>query len=146
MVTDIKAQNEFKCSHICGGLPVCIGTDVVNEGAVLQDSLYLPQRHVLAGLQLHQVLFAVFITERVLTSKQEPNAAVLRRHLTDDLEAAVRVKLADVAGAEPPLSSLVHEKVIADFVCGFVIAHGYVGAADEDLSSGVGLVCAVVTT
>lgn len=79
MVTDITAQNEFKCSHFCRGLPVCIGTDVVNEGAVLQDGLHLPQRHVLAGLQLHQVLFAVFITERVLTSKQEPKAAALLR-------------------------------------------------------------------
>lgn len=56
------------------------------------------------------------------------------------------MKLANVAGAEPPLSPLIHEKVVADFVCGFVIAHGDVGAADEDLSSGVGLVCAVVTT
>lgn len=129
-------------------LPVCIGTDVVDEGAVLQDGLHLPQRHVLAGLQLHQVLFAVLVTERVDFKAGKPNAAALRRpppFLTDDLEAAVGVKLADVAGAEPPLSPLVHEKVVADFVGGFVIAHGDVGAADEDLPSGVGLVRAVVT-
>lgn len=144
IVTDLKAENE--CSQFCRCLPVCIGTDVVNEGAVLQDSFHLPQRHVFASLQLHQVLFAVFTREHVLSSKRETNAALPRQHLTDNLEAAVGMKLSDVPGAEPPLSSLVHEKVVAVLVLVLVIAHRYVGAADEDFSSGVGLVCAVITT
>lgn len=56
------------------------------------------------------------------------------------------MELSDVPGAEPPLASLVHEKVVAGRVLVFVVAHGDVGAADEDLPPGVGLVCAVITT
>lgn len=79
-------------------------------------------------------------------SKPEKNAAPLCPHLTNDLEAAVGVELPDIPGAEPPLASLVHKKVVADCVLVFVIAHRYIGAADEDFSPGVGLVRAVITT
>lgn len=81
----------------------------------------------------------------MLKAKPEPNAVPLCWHLTNDLEAAVRVELSDIPGAEPPLASLVHEKVLADCVLAFVIAHRYIGAADEDFSPRVGLVCAVIT-
>lgn len=82
----------------------------------------------------------------MLKSNPKPNAAPLCRHLTNDLEAAVGVELSDIPGAEPSLASLVHEKVVADCVLVFVIAHRYIGAADEDFSPGIGLVCAVITT
>jgi len=40
-------------------LPVGVGTDVVYEGAVFQNSLHFSQRDVLACLQFHQVLLTV---------------------------------------------------------------------------------------
>ena len=39
--------------------PVCISTDVVYEGAVLQHRLHFAQRYVLPRLQFDQVLFTV---------------------------------------------------------------------------------------
>lgn len=65
--------------------------------------------------------------------------------LTDDLEASVRVELPDVSGAEPPLAVPVHEEVVAVLALAFVVAHGHVGAADQDFPPRVGPVCAVVT-
>ena len=44
---------------VCRSLPVGVGTDVVYERAVLQNSLHFSERDVLACLQLHQVLLAV---------------------------------------------------------------------------------------
>jgi hypothetical protein len=41
-------------------LPVGVGTNVVDEGAVLQNRLHLAQGHVLSCLQLHQVLLTVY--------------------------------------------------------------------------------------
>lgn len=66
--------------------------------------------------------------------------------LTDDLEASVGVNLSNVSGAEPPLAVLVHKKVIAVLGLTFVVAHRYIGPADQNLSPRVGLVSAVVTT
>ena len=39
--------------------PVCICADVVYERAVFQSRLDLTERHILSGLQFHQVLLAV---------------------------------------------------------------------------------------
>lgn len=54
-----SVRNRFRG---CWGrsLPVGIGTDVVNEWAVLQNGLHFPKRDVLACLQFHQVLLAVY--------------------------------------------------------------------------------------
>lgn len=41
-------------------LPVGIGTDIIYERAVLENSLHFSKRDVLARLQFHQVLLAVY--------------------------------------------------------------------------------------
>lgn len=41
-------------------LPVGIGTDIIYERTVLENSLHFSKRDVLASLQFHQVLLAVY--------------------------------------------------------------------------------------
>lgn len=133
-------------------LPVGVGTDVVYERAVLQNSLHFSERDVLACLQFHQVLLAVYKDRARVRSLKRRNTCTIHACaqvcgcLTDDLEASVGVELPNVSGAEPPLAVLIHEEVVAvlDFV--FVVTHGYVGTADQDFPPWVGLVCAVVAT
>lgn len=64
---------------------------------------------------------------------------------THYLQAAVRVDLPHVAGAEPPLTVLIHEEVLA-VAFGPVVAHGDVGPADQHLPSRVRLVFTRVAT
>lgn len=66
--------------------------------------------------------------------------------LTNDLEASVRVKLANVTSTEPSLAVLIHKKVLTIVAFFFVVAHRYIGPTNQNLSSWVGLICAVVTT
>ena len=56
------------------------------------------------------------------------------------------MELPDVSGAEPSLALLIHEEVIAVLGFVFVVTHGYIGPADQDLSPRVGLIGAEVTT
>lgn len=54
--------------------------------------------------------------------------------------------LADVSGAEPPLAVPVHGEILLLLVFAFVVAHRNVGAADQNLPSGMRPVRAVVAT
>lgn len=58
---------------------------------------------------------------------------------THDLQTAVRMNLSNVSGAEPPLTRFVH-KVFVAHVLLLVVAHGDIGAADQNFSSWVWLV------
>lgn len=40
-------------------LPVCVSADVIYEGEVLQSRLDLPERNILPGLELHEVLLPI---------------------------------------------------------------------------------------
>lgn len=64
--------------------------------------------------------------------------------LTNDLQAAIRVELANVPGAEPPLPILIHKEVLLVLGITLVIAHCYIGTPNQNLPSGVGLVRVVV--
>lgn len=66
--------------------------------------------------------------------------------LTNDLEAAVFVKLSNVSGAEPPLLVLIYKVVLLAFCLPVVVTHGHVGSSDENLSSWMRLVSASITT
>lgn len=50
---------------VCLNTPVGVGTDVVEQRAVLQHGLHLPQGDVLTRLQLHQVFFTIWKHNRV---------------------------------------------------------------------------------
>lgn len=66
--------------------------------------------------------------------------------LTNYLEASVFVKLSDVSCAEPPLAVFVYKEIFLVFRLVLVVPHGYVGSADQNLSSRMRLVSATVTT
>lgn len=54
-----REESNYDYRKSFNSLPVGVGTDVVYERAVLQNSLHFSERDVLACLQLHQVLLAV---------------------------------------------------------------------------------------
>lgn len=54
-----REESKYDYRKSFNSLPVGVGTDVVYERAVLQNSLHFSERDVLACLQLHQVLLAV---------------------------------------------------------------------------------------
>lgn len=54
--------------------------------------------------------------------------------------------LPDVSGAEPPLAVPVHGKILLLLVFALVVAHRDIGAADQNLPSGIWPVRAVVST
>lgn len=71
---------------------------------------------------------------------------LVRGSLTDDLEASVMVELSNVSGTEPPLAVRIHKKVVTVLGIIFVVAHRYIGAANQNFPPWVGLVRTVVTT
>lgn len=74
------------------------------------------------------------------------HAILLLFFLTDDLQAAVVMDLPDVSGAEPPLAVPVHGEILLLLVFALVVAHRDIGAADQNLPSGIWPVHAVVST
>lgn len=66
--------------------------------------------------------------------------------LTNNLQTAISMKLADVSGVEPPLAFLIHEEVLTVLLSVLVVTHGYVGPADQNLPSRTGPVCAAIST
>lgn len=54
--------------------------------------------------------------------------------------------LADVSGAEPPLAVAVHGEILLLLVFALVVTHRDVGAADQNLPSGMWPVRAAVPT
>lgn len=63
---------------------------------------------------------------------------------TDNLEAAVRMKLPNVSSAEPSLAVRIHEEILTVLLLVLIVSHGDVGPADQNLSSWVWFVCAVI--
>lgn len=55
---------------------------------------------------------------------------------THYLQTAIRVKLSDISGAEPPLTLVILEKVVIVPVV-FKVTHGHIGSAYKNLSSRV---------
>lgn len=74
------------------------------------------------------------------------HAILLLFFLTDDLQAAVVMDLPDVSGAEPPLAVPVHGEILLLLVFALVVSHRDIGAADQNLPSGIWPVHAVVST
>lgn len=74
------------------------------------------------------------------------HAILLLFFLTDDLQAAVIMDLPDVSGAEPPLAVAVHGEILLLLVFALVVSHRDIGAADQNLPSGIWPVHAVVST
>lgn len=66
--------------------------------------------------------------------------------LTNDLQATIRVELADVSCAEPPLLLSIHKEVLLVLSLVLVVAHGDIGPSYDYLPPGVRLVSAVVTS
>ena len=64
---------------------------------------------------------------------------------THNLQTAICMNLSHISGAEPPLTVLIHKKVLVVAVLP-VVTHGYIGAADQDLASWVWLVFLGVAT
>lgn len=65
---------------------------------------------------------------------------------TDNLEAAIRVKLSDVSGAEPTLAVRIHKEVLSVLLLVFIVTHCDVGTANHNLSSWVWFIGAEITT
>ena len=65
--------------------------------------------------------------------------------LTHYLQTAIRVDLPHIPGTKPPLALLIYPEVIVQ-VLALIVTHGNVGPTNHDLSTGVGLVLAGVST
>lgn len=65
--------------------------------------------------------------------------------LTNDLEAAVFMNFSHISCAEPPLAILIYKEILV-FGLALVVTLCNIGSTDQNLSSGMWLVTATVTT
>lgn len=66
--------------------------------------------------------------------------------LTNYLEASVFVNLSHISCAEPPLAILIYKEILLVFGLALVVSQCNIGSTDQNLSSGMWLVGATVTT